>query len=134
MKGFVMRRAVFLMIAGLALLSAPVTVFPQSADQPGKIGLRVLYAGHHGSPREKDFVDFLSKYFADVKTMELRTFNEKSTAGVDVVIFDYDRDEPGNFIDQLLPRLSEDYKRATVTVGVPGALICSRLHLKTGYT
>jgi len=31
------------------------------------------------------------------------------------------------------PKLPQNYARATVTVGVAGAMICSQLRLKTGY-
>ena len=94
-----------------------------------KIGLRILYAGHPGSEREKDFVDFLSAYFTEVKTVDLKEFKEDNTAGFDVTILDYDGD--GFKAPRL--KLSESYSRATVTVGVTGALICGNLKLKTGY-
>ena len=32
-----------------------------------------------------------------------------------------------------IPNISRQYSRATVTLGVPGAHLCSRLSLKTGY-
>ena len=31
------------------------------------------------------------------------------------------------------PQLSRDYSRATVTMGVPGSMVCRRLKLKPGY-
>ena len=94
-----------------------------------KIGLRILYAGHPGSEREKDYVDFLSAYFIEVKTSDLAKFKEESAEGFDVTILDYDGD---GFKSPRL-YLPDSYTRATVTVGVVGASICGNLGLKTGY-
>src|SRR4030042_1680933 len=52
--------------------------------------LRILYAGHPGSEREKDFVDFLKKYFDVVQTGNLQTFKEADTQGFDVTLLDWD--------------------------------------------
>ena len=94
-----------------------------------KIGLRILYAGHPGTEREKDYVEFLSAYFTEVKTADLKTFKEGNTDGFDVTILDYD----GDGFKAPRMKLPESYARATVTVGVTGALICGNLNLKTGY-
>ena len=111
----------------------PLFSFPDNANQSRKIGLRILYAGRQGSAREKDFVNFLAKYFMEVRTAELTKFTAKQSNGCDVVILDYDREDPGNVPESLITELSKDYSRPTVTVGVTGALICGRLKLKTGY-
>lgn len=110
-----------------------------------KIGLRILYAGHSGTAREKDFVDFLSAYFKEVKTADLAQFIENNklegkgplikkelsdrSDGFDVIILDYDSD--GAKMPQV--KLPESYTRATVTLGLTGALLCRNLKLKTGY-
>ncbi len=94
-----------------------------------KIELKILYAGHPGSDREKDFVQFLKQQFAEVKTGDLEKFKENSSSGYDVVIMDYD----GDGFKAPRPNLSRQYKRATVTVGVIGAFICGSQGLKTGY-
>jgi len=95
----------------------------------GKIDLRILYAGHPDSAREKDFVQFLKEHFVGVATGDLAGFKEKHAKGFDVIILDYDGD--GSKAPR--PRLSSEYTRPTVTVGVAGALICGSVSLKTGY-
>jgi hypothetical protein len=94
-----------------------------------QIGLRILYAGLLNTDRAKDFVDFLSKHFKQVETTDYNTFTGDDTANFDVTIIDH------NGLDRRAPRprISRQYARATVTMGVPGAHICSRLSLKTGY-
>ena len=115
----------------------PADAVPPEQEQrqpasPAKIALRILYAGHPGSDREKDFSDFLGKYFTQVETGDLATFSDRSADGFDVAILDYDSDGKDAFKFPR-PKLSQNYARATVTVGVAGALICSQLRLKTGY-
>jgi len=99
------------------------------AGTAGKIDLRILYAGLPNTDRSKDFVDFLTKHFEYVETADYNTFTGDETAGFDVAIVDYD----GVEFRAPLPNISRQYARATVTMGVPGAFICSRLSLKTGY-
>jgi hypothetical protein len=96
---------------------------------PAKIAMRILYAGHPGSAREKDFVEFLGKNFTQVQTGDLAAFNDKSADGFDVMILDWD----SQGFNAPRPSLSRDYARATITVGVPGAIIGDQLRLKTGY-
>ncbi len=98
-------------------------------EQPEKIDLRILYAGHPGSAREKDFVTFLRDYFRIVQTGDLAKFKPLDAKDFDVVILDYD----GDGFKAPTPYLPRTYTRATVTVGVVGALICDRVGLKTGY-
>jgi len=97
-----------------------------------KIAMRILYAGRPGSDREKDFAGFLGKYFMQVETGDLATFSDPSANGFDVAILDYDGDGKDAFKFPR-PKLSQNYARATVTVGVAGGMICSQLRLKTGY-
>lgn len=101
----------------------------QKTDSSGKIGLRILYAGLPNTDRSKDFVNFLKKYFQQVETTDYNTFTGSHTAEFDVAIIDHDG------ADTKAPRskVSRQYARATVTVGVPGAFLCSKLSLKTGY-
>jgi hypothetical protein len=94
-----------------------------------KIGLRILYAGLPNTDRAKDFADFLKKHFRQVETTDYNTFTGSHTADFDVAIIDHD----GLDTRAPLPEISRQYARATVTVGVPGADLCSRLSLKTGY-
>jgi GrpB-like predicted nucleotidyltransferase (UPF0157 family) len=99
------------------------------ADTAEKINLRVLYAGVPNSERAKDFVDFLAKHFEQVETADYNAFKQEQSSGFDVVILDYD----GVNTQAPRPKISRDYAHATITVGVPGADICSSLSLKTGY-
>jgi hypothetical protein len=102
----------------------------QSAPAAGEMGkLRILYVGHPDSDREKDFVQFLGAHFATVKTADLTAFKEKDTVGFDVTIFDYD----GDGFKAPRVRISPQFSRPLVTVGVPGGLMCSGWQLKTGY-
>ena len=122
---------IILILAAECLM--PPNIFPENIDPSKKIGLRILYAGHQGSSREKDFIDLLSKYFTEVRTVELTKFTGKNTPGFDVAILDYDSDFPGKIDDTFFTNLSKDYSRPTLTIGVTGANICGRLKLKTGY-
>ena len=94
-----------------------------------KIDLRILYVGHPATERQKDFTQFLNKYFKQVQTGDLKEFSEDQANGFDVVILDYD----GDGFKSPRPQLSRQYARPTVTVGVTGAFICSQMRLKTGY-
>jgi len=100
---------------------APERVYQADTDE--KINLRILYAGLPNTERAKDFTDFLAEHFAQVETIDYNTFKEGQSRGFDVVILDY----------APRPNISREYSRATITVGVPGADICSSLSLKTGY-
>jgi hypothetical protein len=129
-----LRAARKLLLLGFAALAAVFLCHRVgvSADKPAlstKIAMRILYAGHPGSAREKEFVEFLGNYFTQVQTGDLAKFTNESADGFDVMIFDYD--EQGFNAPQ--PRLSQNYARPTVTVGVPGTAIGSQLGLKTGY-
>ncbi len=101
----------------------------QKTEPSEKIQLRILYAGVQNTDRAKDFVSFLKTYFQQVETTDYNTFTGSRQSDFDVAIIDYDG------ADTSAPRLniSRQYARATVTMGVPGAFICSNLSLKTGY-
>ncbi len=100
-----------------------------SSDVGAKIDLRILYAGLPDTDRNKDFTEFLSGHFRKVGTVNYNDFKPELADGFDVVILDHD----GVDTRAPVPELSRSYSRATVTMGVPGADICSRLGLKTGY-
>ncbi|MCY2952961.1 MAG: hypothetical protein NTU53_13445 [Planctomycetota bacterium] len=102
--------------------SAPAQTRP--AD---RIELKILYAGKPGSDREKDFVDFLARHFKVVKTAKAAGFADVQAEQFDVVILDNDSDKNPE------PALTASYSRATITLGVAGAHICSERDLKTGY-
>ncbi len=100
-----------------------------SDDEPDKINLKILYAGLLDTDRQKDFVKFLSGHFKQVGIGDYLNFNSAQADGFDVVILDHD----GVDTQAPTPDLSRDYCRATVTMGVPGADIGSRMGLKTAY-
>jgi hypothetical protein len=105
--------------------AAPAVV----AEESGK-ALRILYAGHPGSDRERDFVDFLSKHFGAVKTGDLQAFKDGDAQAFDVTILDYD----GDGFKAPRPAITVAFSRPAVTIGVVGGFACDSLNLKTGYS
>jgi hypothetical protein len=132
-KSMIIARTFFIILILAAAWLAPPNIFSQNIDPSKKMGLRILYAGNLGSPRERDFVDFLSKYFTEVRTVVLLKFTGKNAPGFDVAILDYDDVFQAEIDNVFIANLSKDYSRPTLTIGVTGANICSRLKLKTGY-
>lgn len=101
-----------------------------------KIPLRILYVGLSNTERQKDFVSFLSQNFIEVKTADLYAFKEEQTEGSDVIILDKDGIQWGNEgggkpLRDL--RVSAQYSRPTISLGIPGAFWTDRMRLKTGY-
>ncbi len=113
----------------LSVLAGAVLCSGQEPPPQVNRSLKILYAGHPGTDREKDFVGFLKKYFDVVQTGNLATFKEADTQGFDVTLLDWDINE----FKGPRPQLSENFSRPLMTVGVPGGLICSQWRLKTGY-
>jgi hypothetical protein len=117
------------LVVALALyLCLPVASSSDSGSQD-RAGLRILYAGLLETDRAKDFVAFLGEHFAKVETTDYNTFTGSQAAGFDVTIIDHD----GADIEAPRLLLHPFYGAATITIGVPGAHICSRLNLKTAY-
>jgi hypothetical protein len=108
---------------------AQQNIKPQKTETSEKIGLRILYAGLLETERAKDFIDFLKNYFQQVETTDYNTFTGSYKTDFDVAIIDHN----GTGFNVPTPNISRQYSRATVTVGVPGAFLCDRLSLKTGY-
>ena len=98
-------------------------------DMTEKIDLRILYAGLPDTERAKDFIAFLSKHFTKLETTDYNTFTGNEALNYDVAIIDHN----GVAFRSPRPKISRQYTGATVTMGVPGAFICSNLSLKTGY-
>ena len=105
------------------------TAESQTIETSEKIALRILYAGLLNTDREKDFVDFLKKHFQQVETTDYYAFTGSYKTDFDVAIIDHN----GLGFNVPTPKISRQYSHATVTVGVPGAFLCSHLSLKTGY-
>ena len=74
-------------------------------------------------------MDFFGKHFKEVAFTDYNSFDEKAIGDFDVLIIDHD----GKEFSAPIPTISQQFSRATVTMGVPGADISSRLRLKTGY-
>jgi hypothetical protein len=121
-------KCLFLLI--LALVACGIAQRAQAAYDPGKIALRILYVGVPGSEREKDFLFFLKTHFQEAASADIGKFSEDQANNFDVILFDYE----GDAFKAKRLRLSQAYKRATVTIGVYGSLMCGDLRLKTGYT
>ena len=81
--------------------------------------LRILYTGHPGSNREKDFVGFLRKHFKTVETGDFKTFKNSDAEGFDVTILDYD----GDSFKAPRPSITDTFVKPVVTVGVVGAFM-----------
>lgn len=141
-----MRNRIFFSLALILLLLLTQAIFisckkkdlPQDKQPPAKqiesdklekIDLRILYAGHPESEREKDFVNFLTNHFKQVDTCDLKSLSESHASNFDVSILDYDI----NCFKAPRPVITKSFSRPIVTVGVAGALMCSSWNLKTGY-
>lgn len=97
----------------------------------GKIKLRILCTTSPEEGRTDDFVSFLSKHFVKVDTTDYESFRQELAEDFDVVIIDYGMERFGS--PTPTPQLSRYYSRATVTMGVPGSMVCRRLRLKPDY-
>jgi hypothetical protein len=145
--GVVSASLLVVLLAGVVSGSAQPSATSPAAE-PSQ--LRILYVGHPGSEREKDFVQFLGQHFETVKTADLSTFAgkpfaDKDMAGFDVAILDYDGDGFKAPRARIVPRFPEDASRGLralegswltrplITVGVTGGLVASQARLKTGY-
>jgi hypothetical protein len=119
------------MLCQAASQVGPAGVNPQSANVNPRLdrSLKILYAGRPGSDREKDFVGFLQKHFALVRTGNLETFQEADTQGFAVTLLDWDF----GVFEGPCPVLSEAFSRPVITLGVHGSMMCSRWRLKTTY-
>ncbi|MDE2505618.1 MAG: hypothetical protein KGM43_00255 [Planctomycetota bacterium] len=137
----------------LSCLSLVLTAASSRADEP--IPLKILYAGHPGTPRERDFATFLKRHFAQVETADFRTFDEPQAQGRDVVILDWTsttpRDQAGNELslykvgvdawskeqEKLLPIaeriLSDNYARPTLLIGELSGWFGREHKLKIGF-
>jgi len=122
-------RSTLVVLAVFACAASSVCSAAERDDPAEKIDLRILYCGRVGSDREKDFSEFLSKHFREVQTRDLKRFDADAAKAFDVVILDWDK----NDFKAPRPAIPGGYRRPTVTVGVPGAFICSRLRLKMSY-
>ena len=114
--------------ACLVVLAGTVLCRGQEQAQVNR-SLKILYVGHPGSDREKDFVGFLKKYFDVVQTGNLQAFKETDTQGFDVTLFDW---ESSRFdADDFPLTLSRSFSRPVMTFGIPGGWMCERWRLKT---
>jgi hypothetical protein len=123
----------FLSLIGYAAQRLEAGAGAQADTAGGKIQLRVLYVGHPGGDREKDFVGFLNEHFSKVATGDQATYDGSQAKDSDVVVLDYDAAVSPAGPRAPQPKLPTDYARATVLMAVPGAELCGRLNLKPGY-
>jgi hypothetical protein len=121
------------LIAATLLCCLPASPARGAESPPPLIRLSVLYVGEDAS-REKDFVTLLQKHFDKVGKADLSRFREKGAEGYNVVILDYGEVKSnGLTIASPSAPFDKTYARPTITVGATGALVASRLKLKTGY-
>lgn len=105
---------------------------PEDTQQAGtsqNLDLRVLYVGLPDTERQTDFVEFLRQHFRQVDTADYNTFKEEQTKDCDVAIFDKD----GLEWKSLDIRVSSQYSRSTISIGVPGAFWCRTVSSRMGY-
>jgi hypothetical protein len=86
-----------------------------------KINLRILYVGAPILNRPNEFIEFLSRYFEKVTAIDKIAFDEDKTSEFDVIV-----------LDEII-KISREYSRSTVTIGIAGTKIGDYLDLKTGY-
>ena len=125
------RRSMLKRAAEMACLVVVAGCVLGRGQEPAQLNrsLKILYAGHTGSDREKDFVAFLRKHFDVVQTGNLQTFKEADTQGFDVTLLDWDWNE----LKGPRPALSPSFSRPVLTLGVPGGMMCRQWGLKTRY-
>lgn len=125
-----MKKYLTVFILMLAIVAAlAVAAGPAETDASGKFNLKILYAGLPKTDRAKDFMSFLGKHFKEVTFTDYNRFDENKNTDFDVLILDHD----GKGTRAPTPKISRQFSRATVTMGVPGGNISGRLNLKTGY-
>jgi hypothetical protein len=126
------------------LASLSLLLLAPAARRGEPIPLQVLYAGHPGSDREKDFTSFLGKSFHRVGTTDYCTFKHEDATGYDVVILDwtsiYPRDDQGKIKRELSglnsprpPSLSQSFDRPTILIGAAGGYATRQLSLKINW-
>lgn len=131
-----MRRRHVFGLAMVAIVFCRAAAYAGDSAPPsqGKIRLNVLFVGHSGTPRYKEFAELLDKHFAKVGQGDLAKFRQQNVQGYDVVVMDYDELKIVN--DRIVsPKVPFDaaYSRPTVTIGATAGFLCSALKLKTGY-
>jgi hypothetical protein len=72
-------------LIGLFLLCSLSVSIPAG----GGYALKVLYIGELGSPRAKEFMQFLQAHFARAQAVSRESFNPSNAAGWDVVLLEW---------------------------------------------
>lgn len=120
---------------GVLLLSfAAGAAAAQTREELGEHSrLAILYAGDHGSAREKAFVEFLRPLFAKVDAIDLANLDPKSAAAYDVVIADWKRRYPraeGQGFESAPGSLTAEFTKPIVMIGAVGGEITRGLRPK----
>jgi hypothetical protein len=125
----------------LLLMVGAAGVLP-AQDPAQKIDLKVLYAGVPDAARTKDFTDFLSKTFTEVKAIELKKLDLATAKPFDVVIVDAptpyrpDSRESGSSFkmpEAPTPHLTTDFTKPTILMGAAGGRVLLELKIKLGW-
>ena len=113
MKHHIRSFTLFLLFFFIAASFIPVNAQPAAK----KFDLKILYAGVPGSVREKDFVEFLSKHFKQVKSEGYAKLEESSVKPFDVVIIDAVNDD----FKIEIPAFIKDYSKPTILMSFKAA-------------
>lgn len=133
-----------LIIALASALAIGSTVLADESNPPGRLPLRILYAGNEGSDRAENFAAFLGEHFAKVTIAPLASFKPEDAQDHDVVIFDwtsiYPRDKDGkidnsvgNIATPQAPALPQTFSRPTILIGAAGGQVAGHLQIKINW-
>jgi hypothetical protein len=70
-----------------------------SVPAGGKYSLKVLYIGDPGTPRAKEFMQFLEGHFTRAQAVSRESFNPSRAAGWDVVLLEWPQGKTGITFD-----------------------------------
>jgi hypothetical protein len=131
-----------------AFLLGSLSVFVPAGE---KYNLKVLYIGDPGTPRAKEFMQFLEAHFIRTQAISRESFNPAQAAGWDVVLlewpqgntsitFDATSGAPPNF-EQIMEKrfgpsplgLRESWSKPTVLLGSAGLNLAKSWKIGGGY-
>jgi hypothetical protein len=119
-------------IVGTVVLAAAAAVFGAEETEPRKFDVKVLYAGAPDAPRTKEFVQFLSGWFARAEATDVASLSSEKAKPFDVVIVD----SPSPMVGEKgfeMPKVAElprDWGRPTILMGAAGGAVLNKLHIK----
>jgi hypothetical protein len=118
-------------IACLALLTVGLGSSAASAAE-AVLPLRILYVGTGGSPRARDFENFLKKHFAQVRAADRAGFDPAMAQSADVVLLDWSQADPDARRGQSPLGSRANWSRPTVLLDSAGLLLAGPWQLIGG--